>query len=419
MPKLVSVLIITLFLSVDASAKVRAGYWQDIITPGEEEALTSCLGGYGDPFSRCGTSDVHTDIWVRTLALSDYNTDVVMAVLDTVGVGDSLIRDIKDAAYYNLYGLLHKDDIFIVATHTHSGPDLQGIWGGVSDDYRQRIVDTVARSIAIAYSNRTRVKVYTSNSEVDVENRRGWDLVDKNLNVLDFRSKRFGHSVATLINMSAHPTIIDENALVYSSDYVGSLRSTYEQSANTNVIFINGILGDAQPVTSLRTPQEADDFGRDSALAALEAMRFQKKANLNGGIKRKTIHFSHKVENPLILGAVQAGLLDLDVDADLNINTRASLLEIGKDISALMFPGESLSRLGIPIKNQLDTRTKMFFGLADDSLGYFIPSDEYLSIPGRTTEEAASLSPLIGDSIRLRIEFCLLQHSYHEDCFAY
>lgn len=399
-----------LCISLSSQAGIRAGYSQEKLTPTIQEAQLSCLGGYGGPGSRCGVTKIYDDISIRVLAISEKNKYfyfrprphrealVLLAVIDTVGVGDSIIRDIRNSVFEKSNGRITKESIYITATHTHSGPDLQGLWGGISEEYRERIVSTSTRAILSAYTNQTPVTISVWQADASVENRRGWDEVDSTINVMEFRSKRFDYSIATLINMSGHPAILDAAALGYSADYVHQLRETFEHDANTNVVFINGILGDAQPIVDgPRTPETAYSFGESMAMQALAQQNTAEA--VYGHLTIEQIPFTHPVENPLILGAVQVGLLDLDIDEDQNVNTQIGIMSIGNKVSAIMFPGESLTRVGLPIKSKMDSNYDFFFGLSGDSLGYFIPSDEFLQIPGRTTEETASLSPGIGDMI--------------------
>ncbi len=414
-----------LCISLSSQAGIRAGYSQEKLTPTIEEAQLSCLGGYGGPGSRCGVTKIYDDISIRVLAISEKNNhfyfrprphheaQVLFAVIDTVGVGDSIIKDIRDDVFEKSHGRIAKKSIYITATHTHSGPDLQGLWGGISEAYRERIVSTSTRAILSAYNNQTPVSINVWQAEARVENRRGWDKVDNAINVMEFRSKRFDYSIATLVNMSGHPAILDAAALGYSADYVHQLRETFEHHANTNVVFINGILGDAQPIVDgPRSTETAYSFGESVAIQALAQQNTAEP--VYGHLRIEQIPFSHTVENPLVLGAIQAGLLDLEIDEEQKVNTQFGIMTIGNKVSALMFPGESLTRLGLPIKSKMTSDYDFFFGLSGDSLGYFIPSDEFLQIPGRTTEETASLSPSIGDRIGEVIKGHLEQeHPHH------
>ncbi len=378
----------------------KVGAWTTDITPNAVEAATSCLGGYGGPFSRCGSSAVLDPITVRSLSIADVDTTVIFAVVDTVAVGDSVIAAIKDLVFQLTAGAIAKESIQIVATHTHAGPDLQGLWGGVSPAYKQRVINQVALSIVLANYTATDAKISatTLEDEANVRNRRGWDDVDRNIAVLDFKSTRSGERVATLVNMSAHPTILDASNMAYSAGFIHFVRKKIEKRLGGTALFINGRLGDASTVTA-GTHSYADvrKYGRGVARKVIRNIKRAQK--VTGDLSVDTFPFSHPITNVPAIGAVQAGLLDLEIDGQFNVNTQFSLLKIGKDISAVLFPGEILTRLAIPIDAQLQARDTFFFGLTDDSLGYFIPSDEYLMIEGRDTEERAAIDINAGDAI--------------------
>lgn len=386
------------------STKYQVGTWTDDISPKASETTRSCLGGYGAPFSRCGSTEVRDPITVRSLAISDDDTETIFAVIDTIGIGDSVIAEIKDLAFDLTSGEIAKESMQIVATHTHAGPDLQGLWGGIDPAYRQRIINKTALSIIFAKYNAVEAEVSALVLEdaAKVVNRRGWDVVDDNIAVLDFKSTKTHKRIATLVNMSAHPTILDETNLGYSSGYIHFVRKKIEQRLGGNAIFINGVLGDAAPVTNdERTYQAVRKFGKKIARKVIRNIWHAQP--VNGDFSFETFDFSHPVTNVPVIGAVQAGLLDLEFDANFNVNTQFSLMKFGDDVSAILFPGEILTRLANPIISELDGEYKFFFGLTDDSLGYFIPSDEFLMIQGRDTEERASLDVNAGDAIQSAI----------------
>lgn len=382
----------------------HVGTWTSDITPKSSEALKSCLGGYGAPFSRCGSTAVLDPITVRSLSISDDDTTVIFAVIDTIGVGDSVISEIKDLVFNLTDGGIKRESIQVVATHTHAGPDLQGFWGGIDPGYKKRIISQAALSIILANYTAVKAKISALVIEdgADVVNRRGWNEVDSDIAVLDIRAARSHRRIATLVNMSAHPTILGASNLAYSAGYINFVRKRIERKLGGNTIFINGRLGDSSPVVKgERSYRTARKYGKD--IARKVARNIRRAQPLSGDFSFETYQFSHPITNIPVIGAVQAGLVDLEIDENLNVNTQFSLMSFGDDMSAILFPGEILTRLATPIISAIDSPYKFFFGLTDDSLGYFIPSDEYLMIQGRDTEEIASMDINAGDEIQSAI----------------
>lgn len=393
----VFIIFLAIALPLCSHAQIKAGFAAFDISPTEQEGLESCLGGY-TPFARCGITDVHNEISVRAIALSSGRDKVIIASIDSIGVGDSIISEITSRVDNYSRGRIDPEQIVITATHTHNGPDLQGLWGGISDEYKERIIRSSTRTILRSYYKRKRATVHVSSAQADVENRRGWDEVSTELKALEFRSKRTGKSIATIVNMSAHPTILDPALAVYSSDYVGAMRSAIEEDLDTHAIFFNGIVGDAQTFgEGERTRETADKYGDDMAQRLIDASTSSQR--VRGRLRTKYTAFTHPIANEPVLGAIAAGFLDVNLNEDLSVTTTVGVFEIGDDLSGIFFPGEALTRLGIPLLEQLSGYDKLFIGLAGASYGYFIPGDEFLIFPDRTTEEQFSLHPFIGDNI--------------------
>lgn len=394
--KILIAIAISLSLPTVSWANYYVGVWNSDITPSVSEASESCLGGYGQPFERCGYMEVRDKITVRSLFIADEDTRTHLAVIDAVGVGDSLISDIKDVVNTLSLGQINMADIQIIASHTHSGPDLQGLWGGVSDDYRNKVVIKTAISILLSSLFSFEADAYAFRSVAEVNNRRGWDSVEDSVNVLEFKHKGSNRRIATLVNMSAHPTILDASNTAYSADYVHFLRKEVEHSLHTRAVFINGVLGDAEPnAGDQRTYQAAREFGINTAQRLVADS--EKATRVRGDFQITSFGLSHPVTNEGVIAAVAAGLLDLDLDENYYIHPEFSFFSFGDDVSGMYFPGEALTRLYAPLKDAMPTKYQFFFGLTGRSLGYFIPSDEYLQIEGRTTEERACLDPYIGD----------------------
>jgi len=81
------------------------------------------------------------------------------------------------------------------------------------------------------------------------------------------------------------------------------------------------------------------------------------------------------------------------------VRTRVSRVRFGGGLDALAAPGEVLTRLGQALRERLDAPATMFFGLTNDTLGYFIPEDEWMSGRNNGYEETVSLGPQAATSL--------------------
>lgn len=397
MKRILVFLSLVIFSQVTFAGHYQVGVAKTNITPKKHQRAEVCMGGYGAPFEKCGLTEVNDRLSSRTLAISDKHTTMIITALDVPGISKAMIGEIKRRAQRRLG--VAQDHIFIAATHSHAGPDLQGVWGGASDDYERYVVRKVVRSMRRALRNQEPALIYTSTTVAPVENRRGHAVVDDSVNILDIVSRHDRERIATLVNMSAHPTIVPPENTAYSGGYVHYLREAVEDELSGTTIFINGVVGDAQAATNeLRGIEVAQQYGELVGERVVEAISHCKR--VKGKISIRSTALTHPVTNPLILGGIQAGLIDLALNENGHVTTTLSYFSFGRDVQGVTFPGEALSRLAIPIKDSLTGDVNFFFGLTNDTLGYFLPSDEFLQIEGRVTEESASIDPLIGDAAK-------------------
>jgi len=132
-----------------ASGRVfKAGAATSNITP---PLGTPTVGGWAPVVSK----QVHDDLHVRCLALDDGTTQLVFAIVDSVGVP----RDVFDAAKLLVQQEtgLSPDHLLMSATHTHSAPSARGanslVFGAPFDDYQKFLVRRIADGVRRALSN--------------------------------------------------------------------------------------------------------------------------------------------------------------------------------------------------------------------------------------------------------------------------
>lgn len=164
---------------------------------------------------------------------------------------------------------LSQDAIFLSATHTHTGPDLdKEAEDPLRKEYfgfvRNRIADVVSFALAdlkpakmgwaigeapnIAFVRRFRMKDGTIRTNPGVDNP---DIVapigdvDERVNVVRF--DREGADSIVLVNFGDHPDTV--GGCKISADWPGFLRRTVEQALdNTKCVFFNGAQGDVNHV---------------------------------------------------------------------------------------------------------------------------------------------------------------------------
>ena len=213
------------------------------------------IAGYG--YSRPAKS-VHDDLWARTVVFEQGDQTVALVAVDFVGFFyDDLLRT-KELLKTDL----EIDHLMIAATHNHEGCDMAGQWGpgdGGSDlplypgwtfEYKQFVFEQISASVVEAYENRIPVTLTMAKADTGysgyVNDGRDPIIFDDDLMLLQLNSQDDGHAVATIVNWSNHPEVLDDRNHAITSDFPHFLREAME----------NGIpqLGESPAIDGLGAP---------------------------------------------------------------------------------------------------------------------------------------------------------------------
>jgi hypothetical protein len=367
----------------------QVGVSVEDVTPTPEQIATGKLymGAYGLLTARGPATGVHDPVYARAMVLRTGCKAVVFTILDMPGASNRILHRIADAVHGQTQ--IPKEDIYVGSTHSHSAPDLQGLWGGVPEDYKTRVVDLTSKAITDAFAAAAPADLLVSKGEGPNRNRRDWGFTDKELTVLDAQAKD-GTRIGTLVNFAAHPVILGEGNKEISRDFCGYTVDHVETTlvAKDKVLFFNGVLGDASPDggTGATDFDRAQDYGRIVGDVALATMSTQ--TPVTAGIYRDYLPWEQEVTNANFKLVNNLGYLDYDANVDMandkmSIDTQTSYLRLGTEIQAVMFPGEALTRTGLKVKDMELSPFRLWLGLTTDSLGYFVLSDEWnVELPG-------------------------------------
>ncbi len=193
------------------------------------------IGGFGNPRPASG---VHDPQWVRAIALRQNETTIVLLMTDTF----SIFIDDTDAIREQLAG----DDVDYVATcasHTHQGTDTLGIYGlgetisGVDPAYLDRIhtEGAAAAREAIAALQPAHIQYATFRFRDQpggmsryVSDARHPRIIDDEVRILRFTEADSGDTIATWVNLAAHPEYWGSRNTELSSDFPHYLREGIE-----------------------------------------------------------------------------------------------------------------------------------------------------------------------------------------------
>jgi hypothetical protein len=395
--------------SLQAGAAVRS------ITPTGDE-LAGCqlfLGGYGFLKERGCATSARDELSARALALSHGGTSLVMVTLDLPGMGNRQMSAIRQGV--SVATGVPTSSVMVHITHTHGGPDFQGLWGGVPAGYRQRVVDQAIAAAVAAVGDLQPVEAHVGSVEVpDLHgNRRDMPISDNTLSVLNL-TRADASTVGTLVNYAAHPTVLGSVRLAHT-DYVGALRDTVEADLGGVALYINGAQGDLSPrapdVPGGDAYDRADALGAAIAAEALAALATAEP--VPPGLKVVSSPITFDVENAFFLLALAIGEtvgIDITLYYDFaqvggdeyrvtSLMTAFALGDSTREVRAITTPGEALSSLGIALRNALGTPQTFVLGTTSDSLGYQIPLDEWRSSGPDNYEETISLEQAAGAKV--------------------
>jgi hypothetical protein len=268
-------------------------------------------------------------------------------------------------------------------------------------------------------------------------------ITDPHVSTVRFAVAGTNETIATWVNLANHPEAAAADNLLVTSDFAHTLRTTLEEGAATGpdgalaglggvAILHQGALGGMQ--TPLRCDtidldgtvydehsiDKAYAVGRVYGYHALQAVAADEQV-LEPDLSVRAKQFFLRVENEVFWVALNAGIFartghNYDEDELIGRNntpdlrTEVNLLQIG-DVAALMVPGELLPELWIggyygewtgPLQELVDDpertdvalapdgpyladlmpgRLNMLFGLANDEIGYLVPSWNYVLHP--------------------------------------
>ncbi len=358
---------------------VAVGYAQAVITPVLEQ--TVYLAGFG---RNRRAASVHDDLYARALAVVAGEQRVVVVAVDVIG----LTRRVCQASEQRVAQQWPGVRLLIAATHTHHGPDTLGLWGpddftrGVDAAYMAQLGETIAATAAQALAEARPAWLAAASVQAlgVAKNARSPQVLDQELTCLQFRTDEGARTLATLIVFPCHPEVLwDENPHI-TSDYLYTLRAALEHSTGAPVLALVGALG------GMMTPDMGGNtFAHAAAMGHILA-GFAEGA-LAGAAARPIRELEYRrcvyqvpFANPVFRLALEAGLLEADLDEAGTLTTEASLLRLD-DCWLLGVPGELLPGQGLAYKARLaaqGARLAAVIGLANDELGYILPADEFI-----------------------------------------
>lgn len=345
--------------------------------------LNAYLAGYDQNRKSTG---MHDDLFAKAVVIANGENAVAIVAIDCIGLPYPLVQKIRDAIEQRIPAEeLNANHVVVSSTHTHSGPDVIGIWGedamhaGTDTAYLSQLVNNAAEAVLQAWKKRkqaTAKYVVTTFGKGWVENISDSLETDRELTVLQFVNRR-GKNIATLTNFACHPTIVgNENTLV-SADFPAGLYNTLNTGLKGTNLFLQGAIGGwVQPENVARNFTDALQKGKELANAVIEALRTAQP--LQGQeINYASQQFEMPVSNQALKQLAAARVIKRDIGE--GTPTEIAWFSIGEAMFAT-HPGETSPLYSLNTKALMKTSgPKFVLGLGLDELGYIIKPEFFTS----------------------------------------
>lgn len=370
---------------------------------------------------------IHDDLWAIACVLDDGHTRLGVVALDAIG----FFHDDVVSVRRKIAPRLKLDYTIVCSTHSHSTPDLMGLWGpdyahtGVNERYRDQVIAAAASALeeAAGVLQPARVAFHEIRVPSDglLADTREPIVFDPNIRVMHFTSPTNGATIGSVVGWTDHPETVWSRNTEITADFPGYLRDALEngiyegdlmlrEGVGGIHLYVNGAVGglmSTTPNVTVRDPFLERDFKEPShkkaralgrALAAkifpqLEKTNAPASDHVPISIRARTIELP--LDNNGFLAAPVIGLIDRGHVRWKQIRSEVALVSIG-DASIACIPGEIYPEIvngGIeepygadyptnalevpPIREFMPGKIKFIFGLANDEIGYIIPKSQF------------------------------------------
>lgn len=374
---------------------------------------TVCIGGYGGQCSRA-MREVKDPMFARAVAFTgDRGAGDTAIVITTTSIGLFVAYKPENGGGNGIYDIRQEiaqripvpaDHIVIQSDHSHAGPDVIGLWGGVPKWYmelqRKAVVDAAVQAYAARQPARLSVASITGpptkssySSGVNAER-------DDEFRLLVADSKE-GERLFTLVNYSPHATVLgSDNKTGTSGDWTAWAAQEAEAAYGGFGMGAIGSIGstDWNKIGKTGADREAEARERLRTLMGSATAALQPVLDSTVGIQSTFIR--EQLTQPILGLNYVPGVIGLLGQGELRIDraitppwysgavvgTYAGALRLG-DVFVALAPGEVFPKVNRNLRESITAQDHFFLGAANDFLGYMVDGeDAYL----QTLQEGAT-----------------------------
>ncbi|MDX5476897.1 MAG: neutral/alkaline non-lysosomal ceramidase N-terminal domain-containing protein [Cyclobacteriaceae bacterium] len=356
-------------------------------------------------------SGVLDNLYVKAAVFYDGNENFALVTVDCIGLLYQELLKIRGKVGTMDLGIpFSPEKIVISSTHTHSGPDVVGLWGedytqsGLDPDYMDFLIKTTTEQIQIAASKLEKANAKYGRTEYG----HNWvaniceEEIDRSVTVLQFLNDK-GQNILSLTNFACHPTYLDAVYNEVSADYVAGFYQEMEKQMGGEHLFIQGAIGGwIQPMDKGVPYSEVLRRGSGLANAAVSALKEGKNlqsASLSFQSKKIDLPVENEAWQQLAAGGIiQRAISDV-------VETEVVWFSIG-EANFATHPGETAPIFGLQTKALMPEGPQFVLGLGQDALGYIVKPEyfEDQSLPHAPYLTRMSLGKFTGQQIMKTLE---------------
>lgn len=398
--------------TAESGEHFTCGFGKRVLTPDDVKNKKYFIAGYDSNNPAQGVLD---DMYARAVYLDD-NTGrggVVMCSVDAVGISRHDINLIRKLVIGS-GKIPNLKSINIMATHSHSAIDTQGLWGaktlkcGRDDVFMARLHRLTADAIISAYESRTDGKMFYSfiKAEDMQFDCRTPDTFDDNLTKIRFEAFDKSKSIC-IVNFASHAELLGSCTKNVSADFPAYMIKEIEaHNPNCEVAFFNGAIGgmiSAKEIKKVyRETIDCEAYTKEFGKTLGEKVNaMTDETEIAPCINVASAPIMLEASNFVLILARFLKVLNNDIARSKNrivpyIHSEVGYLELGKkDIGMFLIPGELFPELFNGefltmensatredahykvLKKQGDAKHKFVVGLCNDELGYIIPDNDF------------------------------------------
>ncbi len=402
---------------------MKAGFCSIDITP----PVGTPLAGFA---ARAGVSrGIHDGLRAKAVAFEG-DAAAALVCADLIGVPGGIVEAVRAEAQRRTG--IPPGAVMIAATHTHSGPNLEGGFadqGTAAEHYIRTLVDDLAGAVSAAWDSRGPAAVGVGSGTVAGigRNRRSADgfPVDPQVGVLRVLPDS-GSPGAVIVNYTCHAVVLGPDNLLISADYPGCAMGFLEACSGAGLLaaFTNGAAGDVNTghsadLSALGYPIPGRTFERAGALGTMLGCEARKvmesiecSRNATVRVARAEVTLAGKDLPPIaeaektLLRAAEILRRALEAGASEDVLVKARVGELyarllvhriregrgGRpsgpvrielqgirvgDAAFLAAPVELFVRIGLAVKERSPLRHTFIVGYANGDLGYLLSADAF------------------------------------------